>query len=188
MLANFYLYPFDKAMVDGGYQLIRYADDFVVLCNSHDEARRAYDLSLTILEGRLGLRMHHLDAPELKTRIIRFSQGFTFLGVEFRGEKVLPSAKAIKRFRERIVELLGSSGEQNLLDTLSELKNTVLGWGNAYRIYHSTEIFQGLDDHIKEHVTKYFRARNLLASRYGLSRKDLRFIGVPSLLRIKQQN
>jgi RNA-directed DNA polymerase len=186
MLANFYLYPFDKAMENAGYQLIRYADDFVVLSHTFDEAKRAYDLCLSILEGKLSLSVHHLGDPGLKTRIIKYSEGFTFLGVEFRGEKVFPSPKAIKRFRERIAAILSTDGEANLLNTLSKLKNTIVGWGSAYRFYHSTEIFQNLDDFIREQIARYFRAHNLLASRYGLSRKDVRFIGVPSLLRIKQ--
>jgi len=55
MLANFYLYPFDKAMMDAGFNLVRYADDFVVMCKTQQEAEAAYTLSKHILETRLHL-------------------------------------------------------------------------------------------------------------------------------------
>jgi RNA-directed DNA polymerase len=186
MLANFYLYPFDKAMEDNHFKLVRYADDFVVMCPSYENAKEAYDLSVRILEGKLGLSIHHLADPGSKTRIIRFSQGFTFLGIEFRGNKVYPAQKAIQRFEERIAAILSTGGNGTLLDTLSELKHTIDGWGNAYVPFHTTEIFQRLDEYIRVRLTDYFRARGFLASRYMLGRKELRFIGVPSLAQIKQ--
>src|SRR5690242_15562565 len=60
MLANFYLYPFDKGMSHAGFDLIRYADDFVVMCRSENEARIAYDLAKRILEDDLRLKLHPL--------------------------------------------------------------------------------------------------------------------------------
>jgi RNA-directed DNA polymerase len=188
MLANFYLSDFDIAMENAGFNLVRYADDFVVMCSSREEANRAYALCLSVLEQRLGLEIHHLGDVGSKTRIFPFPNGFTFLGLEFRGDKVIPSRKAVERFKSRITEILDPASEDTLLRVLSALRNTVLGWGDACRPYHSTEVFQELDEYIREALTLYLRGRGFLASRNALSRKDVKFIGVPSLQRIKQRS
>jgi len=187
MLANFYLHEFDIAMENARFNLVRYADDFVVMCSSKEEARRAYALCLDVLETRLDLEIHHLGDTGNKTRIFPFPQGFTFLGLEFRGDKVIPAQKAVERFKSRIMEILDPSGEDTLLRALSAMRNTVLGWGDACRPYHSTEIFQELDEYIREALTLYLRGRGFLTSRNALSRKEVKFIGLPSLQRIKQR-
>lgn len=56
MLANFYLHPFDRAMSDAKFNLIRYADDFVVMCRSESEARAAFSLAMKVLNSDLRLR------------------------------------------------------------------------------------------------------------------------------------
>jgi RNA-directed DNA polymerase len=187
MLANFYLDEFDIAMENAGFNLVRYADDFVVLCSSKEKAVRAYALCLDVLETRLGLEIHHLGDPGNKTRVFPFAQGFTFLGLEFRGDKVIPAKKVVERFKSRIAEILDPSGQDTLLRALSALRNTILGWGDACRPYHSTEIFQELDEYIRGALTLYLRGRGFLASGNALSRKEVKFIGIPSLHRIKQR-
>jgi RNA-directed DNA polymerase len=188
LFANFYLSDFDQAMEKNGFNLVRYADDFVVMCQTKDRARAAYDLSMEVLEGKLGLQMHHVGDPGHKTRIFEYNHGFTFLGVDFRGEKVYPSEKAVDRFRNRIAEILKSGAQQNLLNTLLDLKYTIIGWRNAFRPYHSTEIFQELDEFNRKKLEEYLRSHELLAGRYGLGRKMIRFIGVPSLAQTKQRS
>jgi CRISPR-associated protein Cas1 len=77
MLANLYLDHLDEALIDKNKKLVRYADDFLVLCKS----RRAADDALKLTEGVLhALR---LEINEQKTRVVDFSQGFRFLGVQF---------------------------------------------------------------------------------------------------------
>jgi hypothetical protein len=159
----------------------------VVLCRSREEAERAYALCLDVLERRLGLEIHHLGDPGHKTRIFRFAEGFTFLGLEFRGDKIIPSRKAIDRFKGRIGEILQSSSEVNMLRTLTLLRNTVSGWGEAFKQYHSTAIFQELDEYTREALTRYFRGRGFLPSRNALSAKEVRSVGIPSLQRIRQR-
>ena len=187
MLANFYLSEFDLAMENAGFNLVRYADDFVVMCQSKEEAKQAYALSLKILEQKLGLQIHHLGDPGNKTRIFPFSEGFTFLGIEFHGDRVVPARKAVERFRSTIAETLDPAGEDSLLRVLTSLRNRLIGWGDACKPYHSTEIFQELDEHIRVALTRYLRGKGLLQGREELSRKDVRFIGIPSLARFKQR-
>lgn len=187
MLANLYLSEFDIAMEKAGFNLVRYADDFIVLCPSKEEAKRAYSLCLQVLEEKLGLEIHHLGEPGEKTRIFHFSEGFQFLGLEFRGNRVIPAGRAVDRFKARVVEILDPSSAESLLQGLNSLKNTVSGWGDAFRPYHSTETFQLMDDYIRERLTLYLRGRGLLAGRDAFSNKEVRHIGIPSLSRLKQR-
>ncbi|MGA8142532.1 MAG: reverse transcriptase domain-containing protein [Candidatus Acidiferrales bacterium] len=187
MLANFYLHEFDLAMERGGFNLVRYADDFVVLSSSEAEAHRAYKLCLEVLETRLGLKIHHLGEPSKKTSIFHFSRGFTFLGIEFRGDKLIPAPKAVERFKARINDILRTEGDNTVLRALVALRNTVLGWGDSFRQYDSTETFQKMDEYIREALTLYLRGRSFVGSNISLSNKDVRFIGIPSLQRFKQR-
>lgn len=77
MLANLYLDKLDEALLDKQHKLIRYADDFVILCKSEKQAERALQLTGAVLE-RLRLCFH-----QGKTSITHFDRGFRFLGVEF---------------------------------------------------------------------------------------------------------
>ncbi len=77
MLANLYLDQLDEVLIDNQYQLIRYADDFVILCKSEHQAKQAMQLTSQMLEK---LR---LCFNQRKTGITHFNRGFRFLGVEF---------------------------------------------------------------------------------------------------------
>jgi len=87
LLANLYLHRFDEMLTAAlpQCQLIRFADDFVVLCKTEDEAGWALEVARRSLENlrlRLNLR---------KTRLIHFDEGFTFLGVRFKGRWHAPA-------------------------------------------------------------------------------------------------
>ena len=77
LFANIYLHRFDTFMVARGHRLVRYADDFVVLCRRRAMAQRA------LQDARQGLARLRLRLNPHKTRIVRFDEGFKFLGVFF---------------------------------------------------------------------------------------------------------
>ena len=77
LLANLYLDRFDEALLDQGYKLVRFADDFVILCKTRPKAEAALELSETVLQ-ELELTLH----PD-KTRITHFDHGFRYLGTQF---------------------------------------------------------------------------------------------------------
>jgi RNA-directed DNA polymerase len=103
LLANIYLHRLDERLVEAGYGLVRYADDFVVFARSEDEAVAALSLARDVLEGELGLRLH----PE-KTCVVSVAEGFEFLGFHyFRDPKTGRMAKevrrkSVQRFRDAI--------------------------------------------------------------------------------------
>ncbi len=86
LLANLYLTPFDRAMVEQGWKLVRYADDCAVCCATPEEAKEA------LADAGAALHPLKLYLKESKTQITTFDEGFTFLGAGFRGAEVFPAA------------------------------------------------------------------------------------------------
>ena len=187
MLANFYLYPFDKGMSNAGYNLVRYADDFVVMCTSEVQARSAYALAKEIIESDLRLKLHALGDENSKTKITLYSKGFTFLGLQFQGGRTTPSSNSLKKLKEKVLAITDLRQGQNLLRTLTSLKNMIEGWGHAYKMYDSLEAFQNLDGFIREQLTGYLRAKGLLGRGHNLGSHQRRFLGIPSLEGIRQR-
>lgn len=77
LLANLYLDTLDDEMLDANLRLVRFADDFLILCRNREDAVDALELSQSVLQS---LRLKLNDS---KTRITSFEQGFRFLGVQF---------------------------------------------------------------------------------------------------------
>jgi len=94
VLANMYLDPLDEALMEKGYKIIRYADDFVVLCQTLGDASKALALTNKIL-SELKLQIN-----AEKTRVTDFDSGFVFLGHFFIGNLVQKLASTDKQLHE----------------------------------------------------------------------------------------
>lgn len=81
LFCNLYLHRLDVALQERRFHVVRYADDFIVLCRDEEEAQRALRATQRIL-AELRLELH-----EGKTRVVSFDEGFDFLGVHFRGDE-----------------------------------------------------------------------------------------------------
>jgi RNA-directed DNA polymerase len=180
MLANFYLFHFDKRLLKQGFMLVRYADDFVVMCKTEEQARQAYQTSGTIL-GTLNLKIHPLEAPDSKSKIGYFPKdGLTFLGIRFDGTVTYPTSKVVKRFESKIKEVLEPASGDSLFKTLQRLTNLINGWGKTYRAMRVSDIYLKLDESIKISVQSYLASVGIHLS--GKSkRKQMKLLGVPSL-------
>ena len=98
LLANLYLHPVDMAMAGAGFEMIRYADDLIVLCRSHDEASGRGS------GGAGGHGERTVLHPE-KTRLVDVpfpGKGLTFLGYHFEGGTRWPRKKSLTRLKEAI--------------------------------------------------------------------------------------
>ena len=179
MLANFYLHEFDRRMLQHGFNLVRYADDLVVMCKTRDETMRAYDLCRQAL-NTLGLQIHPLGAP--KSRIGEFSKDhLIFLGVRFEGREVMPADKVIKRFEAKVQEVLDSKNGISLFKTLQKLGNLINGWGKCYQSMRVYDIYLRLDRQIKASVEEYLR--ELGVQLIGKNkRRHMKLLGIPSLI------
>ncbi|HER20519.1 MAG TPA: group II intron reverse transcriptase/maturase, partial [Chromatiales bacterium] len=106
LLANLYLHPVDAAMARAGYEMVRYADDFVVLCRSRQEAEAALEAARRMAEAR-GLTLHP-DKTHVGDCTVE-GQGFEFLGYRFEAGKRWVRKKSLKALRDRIREKTGRS-------------------------------------------------------------------------------
>jgi group II intron reverse transcriptase/maturase len=184
LLANIYLGVLDRVWTNRCSHLgvlVRYADDFVVLCRRESQANEALQRIHAIM-GRLGLTLH----PE-KTRVVRLHRGeesFQFLGWTVRKRRSIqrnprrhfvqrwPSPKAMKRVRTRVHQLTDvRHGRARNLRELVELLNPVLrGWGNYFRTGNSDDKFNQLDKYVRERVLRWQWRRGGQRTRFRFDR------------------
>jgi len=126
--------------------LIRYADDFLALCHSQDQAEKVK----ASLAGWLAPR--GLVFNEDKTRIVNLDEGFDFLGFTVRRQSgkllIKPSKAAIRRIRDRLRTEMRSLRGANVAMVLKRLTPIVRGWAAYYRAVVSSEVFSALDRHL----------------------------------------
>ena len=99
LLANLYLHPLDKLMQDTGVEMVRYADDFVILCEEETQAQKVLEQVRTWVKDN-GLTLH----PD-KTHLgncLEAGQGFEFLGYRFEGGKRFVRKRSLKALKDKI--------------------------------------------------------------------------------------
>lgn len=129
LLSNIYLDALDHHMAGHGFEMVRYADDLVLLCRGQESANRALEL-LQDWMAQAALQLH----PE-KTRIVEHGAGeaFTFLGYEFQRGKHWVSPKSMKRIRSKIREKTRRNPGQSLKQIIGELNPILRGWFEYYQ-------------------------------------------------------
>lgn len=141
LFANVYLNPLDMAMIKEGFQMVRYADDLVVLCKSQKEARRADELTRKIVEGDLKLKIHPTVfggyKSSVKSSYIAPVSGLEFIGIKFRGKQIFPGEKQFQKVTAKIREQARPSQGPELIKKLNYLKSRVDIWGANY---HYTDV------------------------------------------------
>lgn len=131
LLSNIYLSPFDLYLKAKGHLLVRYADDFVIMCKSEAECVTAYKDSLDILTN-LHLEIHPLGESD-KTKIIDLSKStFDFLSITFDGKFFYPSKENVDRLKSKIREICNGKTDYNVLTLLKKLFNVYDGWVSAF--------------------------------------------------------
>ena len=175
LVSNIYMHALDRAFADGAYgKLVRYADDFVVLCRSEAQAGAARELAGEVLAG-LGLELH----PE-KTRVVDLREGregLDFLGCHFHARlsgRLLergirryylhrwPSQQALKSVRAKIKsKTLRNRVGDDIREVIADLNPILRGWGNYFRTGNAAIRFNRIDTYVVE------RLRGLMRKRYG---------------------
>ena len=155
LLANLYLDPLDHMMAEAGHEMVRYADDFVVLCRTAEDAAAALVMVRHWTEAA-GLRLH----PE-KTRLVDLQQpgGFDFLGYHFKGRHRWPRQKSLRNFKAAVRRKTRRTNGQSLAVIVADLNRTLVGWFAYFK--HSHGSFEDLDAWIRT------RLRSLLRKRAG---------------------
>ncbi|MBG9795443.1 hypothetical protein ABD76_28160 [Paenibacillus dendritiformis] len=149
LLANIYLHPLDKLMTERGHRITRYADDFVICCKSQKGAERVRKSVARFLEQELGLKVH----PE-KTKIVdNRTEALLFLGYELRQNRMYPSEKAKKKFKERVKELTRRNQTVNVQKLIKKKLNPYLrGWGNYFGRGQGVKFFKQMDGWIRRRL------------------------------------
>jgi len=162
LLSNIYLSPFDLYMKNQGFRVVRYADDFVVLCISKDECLQAHKACEKILAD-LKLKIHKLE-DHGKTRVLDIKRdSLTFLSITFNGKIYFPSVENYERLKNKIRDICNGKVEYNLLTLLKKINNTFDGWISAF-YFTKMEVYNPDID--------YFINRQLLLS---LSKSNWKF-------------
>ena len=185
LLANIYLHVLDRELAARGVgELVRYADDGVVLCRSAAQAQAALDAAGEILGG-LGLRLH----PD-KTKVADLRdgrEGLDFLGCHFRARmsgrqweqrRIVryylhrwSSQRAMKRLWEKIRDRTGRNRVgADIREVIADLNPLLRGWGNYFRTGNAAVKFRQVDRHVAWRLKRLLikkRGRNLRAGQAG---------------------
>ncbi len=138
LLANFYLYPLDKLMVDNGYGFVRYADDFVILGKTEEEAQKAMKEAMEVITHQLGLTLNE------EAVVLPVSKGFEFLGIYFNNGRIDLSEKKYKRLVQKMSEA-ATTGEGLIT---AKLRETLQGISNFYAKLVPQAKLEQLDDEL----------------------------------------
>jgi RNA-directed DNA polymerase len=155
LLANVYLNPLDHLLADSGLAMVRYADDFVILCRSREDADRALGLVRTWVETN-GLQLH-----PTKTKIVDArSEGFDFLGYTFRGSLRLPRKKSLAKLKASLRARTRRNNGSSLRRIVESVNEAIRGWFVYFRHCHRN-VYTALDGLIRR------RLRSILCRRSG---------------------
>ena len=181
LLANIALNVLDWHLHDHGFRFVRYADDFVVLCRTRDEAEEALALVEHLVSNRLGLSL----SPE-KTPISRFHEGFIFLGFDFKGRFIRMRAKSMENFKTKVREITRRS--HNLDDVVIEQLNRVIrGTANYFvtRWSHCGDACRSLDRWIRMRLRCMKFKRKSREDNARVRLKHLQRMGLLSLTELR---
>jgi RNA-directed DNA polymerase len=167
LLANIYLHPLDLLMEQSGCRMVRYADDFVILCQTEDEARAA----LRIVEAWTaanGLTLH----PD-KTRIAdsrQPGQGFEFLGYRFEAGRRFVRKKSLKALKDKVRAKTMRSRGDSLARIIADLNPTLRGWFGYFK--HATPtLYRNLDRFVRRRLRAVLRKQDKRTG-FGQSKAD----------------
>jgi RNA-directed DNA polymerase len=167
LLANIYLHPLDLLMEEDGYKMVRYADDFVILCRSAEEAEEALR-RVTAWTTENGLTLH----PD-KTRIgdaREPGQGFDFLGYRFEGGRRFVRKKSLKAFKDKVRAKTGRTRGESLERIIGELNPMLRGWFVYFQSAIPTT-FEDLDGFIRRRLRSILRKQDKRPA-FGRSASD----------------
>lgn len=156
LLSNVYLNPLDHLLADAGIEMVRYADDFVVLCRTRDAAEAALRM-IQMWVAEAGLTLHPTKTRIVDSRV----ESFAFLGFEFRGEKHWPRKKSLQKLKDTLRHKTKRTTGESLQCVIVQLNQTLIGWFGYFKHSSYRNVFQDLDQWLRG------RLRSLLRKRRG---------------------
>jgi RNA-directed DNA polymerase len=155
LLSNIYLDPLDQKMAQAGVEMVRYADDFVILCRSEAEAEEALE-EVRQWTVQAGLTLH-----PTKTRIANADGqgGFDFLGYHFERGKRWPRRKSLDKLKDTIRGKTKRTHGQSLQGIIEDVNRTLVGWFEYFKHSHKTT-FPSLEGWARMRLRSILRKRS----------------------------
>jgi RNA-directed DNA polymerase len=161
LLSNIYLDPLDHLMEARGFAMVRYADDFVVLCQNPPEAAAAL-AAVQEWTAAAGLLLH-----PTKTRLVNaLDDGFDFLGYRFAAGRRRPRPKSLQKFKDTIRAKTKRTSGHSLPMIIADLNRTLRGWFEYFKHSHYAT-FPPLDGWMRRRLRNILRKQS---HRQGISR------------------
>lgn len=156
LLANLYLHPLDEKLTGEGFRLVRYADDFVILCQSREEAERALE-SVRVWMAENDLNLH----PD-KTHIgdcREPGRGFEFLGYRFEAGRRTVRRKSLNKVRDAIRLRTRRTSGESIERTIQKLNPVLKGWFGYFKHAHKYT-FNTLDAFVRRRLRAILLKQN----------------------------
>jgi len=162
---------------EGDYRVVRYADDFVIFANSKEEIKAVYGILGSYLKER------GLELAEDKTRITHISDGFDFVGFNFRRYKTFngfkhlckPSKESIKGFKSKVAEICKQLHGQNVDVLINHLNPLIRGTANYWKPTVAKTIFSKMDNYIWGRIYKFVKRLHPNKPWYWIKKKYFPF-------------
>jgi len=167
LLANIYLHPLDELMAARGYHMVRYADDFVVLCNSREAADAAL-AEIRAWGAENGLRLHPSKTHIGDCR--QHGEGFEFLGYRFEAGRRFVRKKSLNRLKDTIRSKTRRTRGDSLERIVADLNRTLRGWFQYFKHAHP-RTFLVLDKFTRRRLRAVLRRQSKRPG-FGASRRD----------------
>lgn len=153
LLANLYLHPLDRRMTQQGYAMVRYADDFVILCPTAEAAAKALEEVRAWVEAN-GLTLHPDKTHVGDCRIE--GQGFEFLGYRFEAGKREVRKKSLDALKDKVRGLTRRTRGASLGRVIADLNPMLRGWYGYFK-HAQGRVFKTLDALIRRRLRALLR-------------------------------
>jgi RNA-directed DNA polymerase len=133
LLANIYLHPLDKLLKEQGCRIVRYADDFVILCATQNEAKHALSMvSEWMAQNQLTLHPGKTHVGDCREQ----GQGFEFLGYRFEAGKRTVRRKSLMKLRDTIRVKTRRTTGKSIEEVIGSVNPVLKGWFNYFKHAH----------------------------------------------------
>ena len=177
LLANIVLNHLDWQLHNAGYRFVRYADDFVVVCQTFKQAEEARTLVEHVLKADLGLEL-----SQEKTRVTTYGKGYSFLGFQLSSRSRKMRSKSKAKFQDKVREL--TRRHHNLdAKVIEKLNRVIRGTANYFATHFSTgrEVFHKLDSWIRMRLRCMKFKRKSFHDNYKMRDRTFRKLGLLNL-------
>jgi RNA-directed DNA polymerase len=155
LLSNVYLDPLDHLMAEAGFEMVRYADDFVILCRTPEDAQRALELVRKWTEAE-GLTLH-----PTKTKIVDVrKEGFDFLGYHFQGTERWPRKKSLQKLKDALRAKTRRTSGHSMTYIVNDVNRTLRGWFAYFQHCRPPWTYERLDIWLRVRLRSILRKRS----------------------------